>query len=74
MMEDPVPVITRKHFEEGFKYARMSVNEADLAKYKDFAQKFEPQGSNRTDNSNFGWPDHKQQSNPRDDHIDDLYS
>ena len=29
----------------------------EYQKYKDFQQKFEPTGSNRVDNSNFGWPD-----------------
>ena len=60
-MGDPVPVITREHFEEGYKYARMSVNEVDIQKYMEFKKKFEPsnQGSGRTENVNFGWPDDK---------------
>ena len=32
-MDDPVPVITRRHFEEAFAAARRSVNEHDLYKF-----------------------------------------
>lgn len=35
---DPVPCITRAHFEEAMKYARRSVNDADIRKYAAFAQ------------------------------------
>jgi len=31
---DPVPCITRAHFEEAMKYARRSVNDADIRKYQ----------------------------------------
>jgi transitional endoplasmic reticulum ATPase len=37
-MEDPVPEITRKHFEEAMAYARRSVSESDLRRYELFAQ------------------------------------
>lgn len=33
-MEDPVPVITRKHFEEAMASARKSVTEYDLQKFE----------------------------------------
>ena len=35
---DPVPCITRAHFEEAMKYARRSVSDADIRKYQAFAQ------------------------------------
>ena len=31
---DPVPCITRAHFEEAMKYARRSVSDADIRKYQ----------------------------------------
>jgi len=40
---DPVPEITRKHFEEGLKYARVSVSKMDLEKYDLFRKKSDPQ-------------------------------
>lgn len=39
--EDPVPYITRGHFEEAMKYARRSVTDADVRKYEMFAQKLQ---------------------------------
>ena len=35
---DPVPAITRAHFEEAMKFARRSVSDADIRKYRAFAQ------------------------------------
>ena len=35
---DPVPDITRGHFEESMKFARRSVSDADIRKYEVFAQ------------------------------------
>jgi transitional endoplasmic reticulum ATPase len=37
-MEDPVPEITRRHFEDAMAYARRSVSESDLRRYELFAQ------------------------------------
>ena len=34
---DPVPELTRVHFEESMKYARRSVTENDIRKYEMFA-------------------------------------
>jgi transitional endoplasmic reticulum ATPase len=42
MMEDPVPMITRKHFEEAMASARKSVTEYDLQKFEQFKMKFDP--------------------------------
>jgi transitional endoplasmic reticulum ATPase len=39
---DPVPEISRKHFEEALKNARKSVTNIDLEKYLNFAKKFDP--------------------------------
>jgi transitional endoplasmic reticulum ATPase len=36
--EDPVPFITRAHFEEALKYARRSVSDNDIRKYEMFSQ------------------------------------
>jgi len=36
--EDPVPEITRVHFEEAMKYARRSVSDNDIRKYEMFSQ------------------------------------
>ena len=40
--EDPVPVITRKHFEEALSAARKSVTAYDLDKFESFRKKFDP--------------------------------
>lgn len=40
--EDPVPVITRAHFEEAFHAARKSVTTHDLYKFDEFRKKFDP--------------------------------
>jgi transitional endoplasmic reticulum ATPase len=36
--EDPVPVISRAHFEEAMKFARRSVSDGDIRRYEMFAQ------------------------------------
>ena len=36
--EDPVPEITRAHFEEAMKFARRSVQDSDIRRYEMFAQ------------------------------------
>eukprot|EP00961_Rhodomonas_salina_P115743 1557874-Rhodomonas_salina.5 len=38
---DPVPEITRVHFEEAMKFARRSVSDADIRKYEMFSQKLQ---------------------------------
>lgn len=35
---DPVPEITRRHFEEAMRFARRSVTDNDIRKYEMFAQ------------------------------------
>jgi transitional endoplasmic reticulum ATPase len=39
---DPVPVISRRHFEEAFHAARRSVTTHDLYKFDEFRKKFDP--------------------------------
>lgn len=46
-MDDPVPVITRSHFEEAMSNARRSVTEYDLNKFEQFRQKFDPAYADR---------------------------
>jgi transitional endoplasmic reticulum ATPase len=38
---DPVPEITRAHFEESMKFARRSVSDGDIRKYEMFSQKLQ---------------------------------
>lgn len=78
-MEDPVPVITRKHFEEAMANARKSVTEYDLQKFEQFKIKFDPayaakQG--KIQRAVIQWPedDSGQFQNANDDNDDDLYS
>ena len=58
---DPVPEITRKHFEDALKTARKSVTNIDLQKYEDFKKKFDPSFAKGTGGSSSGgvklnWP------------------
>lgn len=74
--DDPVPEITKAHFEEAMKFARRSVSDNDIRKYEMFAQTLQqsrgfgntfrfPAGSGAQNPSD-------QQSQPNED--DDLYS
>ncbi|KXZ45807.1 hypothetical protein GPECTOR_50g601 [Gonium pectorale] len=57
MMEDepdPVPCISKAHFEEAMKYARRSVSDADIRKYQAFAQTLQ---QSRGFGSDFRFPD-----------------
>lgn len=59
---DPVPAVTRAHFEEAMKFARRSVSEADVRKYSMFAQTL---SQSRGFGNNFKFPsDGVTQSNP----------
>ncbi|CAH8602718.1 unnamed protein product [Dicrocoelium dendriticum] len=51
---DPVPEITRRHFEEAMRYARRSVTENDVRKYEMFAQTL--QQSRGIGGGNFRFP------------------
>lgn len=52
-MADPVPEITRVHFEEAMKFARRSVNDNDIRKYEMFAQTLQ---QSRGFGNNFKFP------------------
>ena len=45
---DPVPEITRKHFEEALRSARRSVTSIDLEKFEQFKRKFDPSYANKS--------------------------
>ncbi|CAG8470926.1 10369_t:CDS:2 [Diversispora eburnea] len=53
-LEDPVPEITRAHFEEAMKFARRSVSDNDIRKYELFAQNLQ---SARGFGPNFKFPE-----------------
>jgi len=65
--EDPVPEITRAHFEEAMKFARRSVSDKDIQRYEMFAQTLHQ--SRGLGGSSFKFPD----SIPPAAETDDLY-
>merc|ERR1719430_1379077 len=75
--EDPVPEITKKHFEESMKFARRSVSDNDIKKYEMFSQTLQQA---RGFGNNFRFPDGQGGSAPagqgnfNNDDDDDLYS
>ncbi|PSN49362.1 Transitional endoplasmic reticulum ATPase TER94 [Blattella germanica] len=80
--EDPVPEITRAHFEEAMRFARRSVSDNDIRKYEMFAQTLQ---QSRGFGTNFRFPNANpgnssqggtggDQGNFQDDGDDDLYS
>lgn len=77
-MEDPVPVITRTHFEEALHGARVSVKKEDLDRFEEFRCKFDPVYSKNkkgTAAAKINWPEDNSsqfQQNANDD--DDLYA
>jgi len=78
-MEDPVPVITRKHFEEAMASARKSVTEYDLQKFEQFKLKFDPAYAAKLGKKarvDINWPEDNagQFNNAADDNDDDLYN
>jgi len=78
--EDPVPEITKRHFEEAMKFARRSVSDNDIKKYEMFSQTLQ---QSRGFGTNFRFPDGQggnapaggpTQGNFNNDDDDDLYS
>merc|ERR1712243_69158 len=80
--DDPVPEITKGHFEEAMKFARRSVTDNDIRKYEMFAQTLQQA---RGFGNNFRFPDGSsggsgapaaggQGGNFNNDDDDDLYS
>lgn len=76
---DPVPVITRAHFEEAFSQAKRSVDPNTLMKFEQFRKKFDPvyaakQGGSVDGRPKINWPeDNSSQFNQADDDDDNLY-
>jgi transitional endoplasmic reticulum ATPase len=77
-MEDPVPVITRKHFEEALSHARKSVTAYDLDKFEQFRKKYDPAYAAKVAGSSaikINWPeDNSSQFQQNNDDDEDLYS
>merc|ERR1711973_955040 len=76
--DDPVPEITKRHFEEAMKFARRSVSDNDIKKYEMFSQTLQQA---RGFGTNFRFPDQSGgSSNPAssgnfaNDDEDDLYN
>ena len=79
--DDPVPEITKKHFEESMKFARRSVSDNDIKKYEMFSQTLQQA---RGFGNNFRFPDGQgggqsggqgqAGGNFNNDDDDDLYS
>lgn len=76
---DPVPVITRAHFEEAFSQAKRSVDPNTLLRFEEFRKKFDPvyaakQGGSVDGRPKINWPeDNSSQFNQADDDDDNLY-
>jgi transitional endoplasmic reticulum ATPase len=75
--EDPVPVITRVHFEEAMNNARRSVATADLFKYDEFRKKSDPvyaKENGAGSGPGINWPEEEAgQFNQEGDDEEDLY-
>merc|ERR1712150_206669 len=77
--EDPVPEITKKHFEESMKFARRSVSDNDIKKYEMFSQTLQQA---RGFGNDFRFPDGQSGGTPAggtgggnfNNDDDDLYS
>ena len=79
---DPVPEITRKHFEQALRSARRSVTNMDLEKFEQFRRKFDPSfavknpGNNQSSGPQIKWPNQQMgggNNKPSND-DDDLYN
>lgn len=81
--QDPVPEITRKHFEDSLKQSRRSITSTDLDRFENFRKKFDPSFGTMTGGSSqqFNWGTQqqpqvttfqRQQPNQVDD--DDIYN
>ena len=42
MSDDPVPMLTKRHFEFGLAHSVKSVHDVDLQRYEDFKSKYDP--------------------------------
>jgi len=75
--KDPVPLITRLHFEEAFHAARRSVTTHDLHKFEEFRKKFDPVYAKKMSGDNekptIAWPETNVAQFDAGDDDDDLY-
>jgi len=69
-VEDPVPEITRVHFEEAMRVARKSVSEHDIRKYEMYQQTLQ---QSRGLGSSFKFPESGGGGAANNDQTDDLY-
>jgi len=77
-VEDPVPMITRDHFEEAFQSARKSVTTHDLYKFDEFRKKMDPSYAKRSGATGevditLDWPEDESAQLAAADDDDDLY-
>lgn len=75
--EDPVPVLTRSHFEEALSAARVSVNQYDLQKFEEFREKNDPAYKAKKGKAQpkINWPaDNSEQFRNKEEEEDDIYS
>ncbi|KAK4528764.1 hypothetical protein GAYE_SCF64G6710 [Galdieria yellowstonensis] len=68
---DPVPMLTRKHFEESMKFARRSVTDADVRRYEMYAQNIQ---ATRGFGGGFKFSDTPSSNNQGNTGDEDLYS
>jgi transitional endoplasmic reticulum ATPase len=83
--EDPVPEITKAHFEEAMRFARRSVSDNDIRKYEMFSQTLQqsrgfgtnfrfPSATNNTSNQSQGGQGAPERDQAAfQDEEDDLY-
>merc|ERR1711957_362471 len=76
-VKDPVPMITRTHFEEAFNAARRSVTTHDLHKFEEFRKKFDPvyakKAAGDESKPRVNWPESDVAQFDAQDDDDDLY-
>lgn len=78
-VEDPVPMITRDHFEEAFQSARKSVTTHDLYKFDEYRKKMDPSYTKRDGDGEIAtditldWPEDASDQIQAADDDDDLY-
>jgi transitional endoplasmic reticulum ATPase len=76
--EDPVPDITRTHFEEAFHAARRSVTTHDLYKFDEFRKKFDPvyakKSAGQGQIAKINWPEDTSSQFAAAGDDDDLYA
>ena len=76
MTDDPVPMITKRHFEFGLAHCVKSVHDVDLQRYEDFKAKYDPNFSfdkKGKQGNKIQWPgEGSSSSQAKQDNNDDL--